>query len=57
LSFSGIHAGIRLRPNEADLKTMSPEFDRYWTTYFEPGIDKPVMLIATFEGQENPFIV
>jgi len=43
---SSIDAGIRIRPNVEDLKTM-PEFEERWQTYFANSPDKPLMVIAS----------
>ena len=43
---SAIDAGIKLRPNAEDLKTM-PEFEERWKTYFANSPDKPIMLLGT----------
>jgi len=43
---SSIDAGIRIRPNAEDLKTM-PEFEERWKAYFADSPDKPIMVIAS----------
>jgi len=47
LSNNGVDGGIKLRPTEAELKTLSPTFDERWKTYYADKPDKPVMIIAT----------
>jgi len=44
LKNSGIDAGIKMRPTNEELSSMSPEFSRRWSTYFANAPDKPVML-------------
>jgi len=43
LSSNGIDAGFKIRPTEAELKEMGPEFNALWDTYFKDKPDKPVM--------------
>ena len=43
-SFSGMDAGIKLRPNAEELEEIGPEFENRWKTYFANAPDKPVML-------------
>lgn len=43
LSSNAIDAGFKIRPNEAELKEMGPEFNALWDTYFKDKPDKPVM--------------
>ncbi|KAG6849149.1 hypothetical protein H0H93_010938 [Arthromyces matolae] len=45
---NGLDAGIKLRPNLADLKEIGPNFDARWKSYFEGAPDKPVMWLGTF---------
>ncbi|KDR69700.1 hypothetical protein GALMADRAFT_282594 [Galerina marginata CBS 339.88] len=55
---NGIDGGIRLRPTEADLKTMSPTFDERWTSYYANKPDKPVIVLsslAAYAGR-NPAV-
>ena len=47
---SGVDAGIKLRPTNEDLSSMSPEFDRRWRSFFANAKDKPVMLAMPFAG-------
>ncbi|KAF8953125.1 GMC oxidoreductase-domain-containing protein [Flammula alnicola] len=47
LANNGIDGAIKLRPSAAELKTMSPDFDERWKSYYEHRPDKPVMLMAT----------
>jgi alcohol oxidase len=44
---NGVDGAARLRPTEAELKTMSPEFDERWKTYYADKPDKPIMVIAS----------
>ncbi|KAF4613895.1 hypothetical protein D9613_007490 [Agrocybe pediades] len=44
---NGIDAAIKLRPNEAELQTMSPAFDERWKSYYANKPDKPVMLLGS----------
>ena len=49
LQNSGIDSGVKLRPTDEELSSMSPEFDCRWSTYFANAPDKPVMLALTFK--------
>ncbi|KAJ7096509.1 GMC oxidoreductase-domain-containing protein [Mycena belliarum] len=44
--FSGIDAGIKLRPTAEDLKELGPAFEARWKTYFEHAPDRPVIWIG-----------
>ncbi len=37
---NSIDAGFKLRPTEAELKEMGPEFNQLWDTYFKDKPDK-----------------
>ncbi|KAJ7779226.1 GMC oxidoreductase-domain-containing protein [Mycena metata] len=50
LSSNGIDAGFKIRPTEAELKEMGPEFNQLWDTYFKDKPDKPVMFGAIVSG-------
>ncbi|KAJ7157992.1 hypothetical protein C8R43DRAFT_1234424 [Mycena crocata] len=39
-----------IRPTEAELKEMGPEFNQLWNTYFKDKPDKPVMFGAVVSG-------
>lgn len=43
---SGLDAGIKLRPNEEDLKELGPEFQQRWKEYFADKPDKPVIFLC-----------
>ena len=45
---SGGDAGIKMRPTNEELLSMSPEFDHRWSTYFSNAPDKPVIVIFPF---------
>ena len=47
IGHSAVDAGIKMRPTN---ESMSPEFDRRWSTYFANAPDKPVMLMIPFAG-------
>ena len=47
---SGGDAGIKMRPTNEELSSMSPEFDHRWSTYFANAPDKPVMLVLPIAG-------
>ena len=47
---SGVDAGIKLRPTNEELSSMSPEFNHRWSTFFANAPDKPVMLAMPFAG-------
>jgi alcohol oxidase len=49
-AFSAIDAGIKIRPNEEDLKEIGPAFTTRWNSYFADAPDKPVMWIGPFAG-------
>lgn len=49
LSHNSVDAGIRIRPDEDDLKLM-PEFEDRWKSYFQHSPDKPVMWIGSLAG-------
>ena len=44
---SGSDAGIKMRPTNEELSSMSPEFDHRWSTYFANAPDKPVVYVVT----------
>ncbi|KAF9563188.1 hypothetical protein CPC08DRAFT_334488 [Agrocybe pediades] len=44
---NGIDAAIKLRPNEAELQTMSAAFDERWKSYYANKPDRPVMLLGS----------
>ena len=35
-----------MRPKEEELSSMSPDFDRRWSTYFANAPDKPVIVVV-----------
>jgi hypothetical protein len=45
---SAVDAGIKIRPNEADLREIGPDFERRWKEYFADAQDKPVMWLGPF---------
>ena len=45
---SGGDAGIKMRPTNEELSSMSPEFDHRWSTYFANAPDKPVIVVHLF---------
>jgi len=47
LSQNGIDALGKLRPTAEERKTMSPEFDHRWETFFAKYPDKPVVAVGT----------
>jgi len=50
LSSNAIDAGFKIRPTEAELKEMGPEFNELWNTYFKDKPDKPVMFGSIVSG-------
>ncbi|KAJ2917290.1 hypothetical protein MD484_g3124, partial [Candolleomyces efflorescens] len=50
LSSNSIDAGFKIRPSEAELKEMGPEFNELWNTYFKDKPDKPVMFGSIVSG-------
>ncbi|KAL0579312.1 hypothetical protein V5O48_002710 [Marasmius crinis-equi] len=43
MAHNGVDAGIKIRPNEKDLKELGPAFEKHWKDYFVNAPDKPVM--------------
>ncbi|KAL5501118.1 hypothetical protein ACEPAH_9505 [Sanghuangporus vaninii] len=50
LSSNCIDAGFKIRPTEAELKEMGPEFNELWNRYFKDKPDKPVMFGSIVSG-------
>ncbi|KZV71491.1 GMC oxidoreductase [Peniophora sp. CONT] len=50
LSSNAIDAGFKIRPTEAELKEMGPEFNELWDRYFKDKPDKPVMFGSIVAG-------
>lgn len=50
LSSNAIDAGFKIRPTEAELKEMGPEFNELWDKYFKDKPDKPVMFGSIVAG-------
>lgn len=54
LSTNGIEAGVKIRPNEAELKEFeswpTPHFTDGWKSYFKDKPDKPVMHYSVIAG-------
>ncbi|KAK7696465.1 hypothetical protein QCA50_001122 [Cerrena zonata] len=50
LSSNFIDAGFKIRPTEAELKEMGPEFNELWDRYFKDKPDKPVMFGSIVAG-------
>ncbi|CAL1701917.1 unnamed protein product [Somion occarium] len=50
LSSNFIDAGFKIRPTEAELKEMGPEFNELWDRYFKDKPDKPVMFNSIVAG-------
>ena len=50
LSSNFIDAGFKIRPTEAELKEMGPEFNELWNRYFKNKPDKPVMFGSIVAG-------
>jgi alcohol oxidase len=44
---SGFDGLGKIRPTAEELKTMSPEFDHRWETFFADYPDKPVVAMCT----------
>ncbi|PPQ69188.1 hypothetical protein CVT25_006966 [Psilocybe cyanescens] len=44
---NGIDGGIKLRPNEAELKTIPSGFEARWKSYYADKPDKPILLMAS----------
>ena len=47
LFVSGLDSGMKLRPDEEELKAIGPDFTTRWREYFADAPDKPVMYIGT----------
>ena len=45
-AYSGIDAGIKIRPSIEDLEEIGPAFRSRWEGYFANALDKPVMWIG-----------
>jgi hypothetical protein len=54
---SGVDAGIKLRPTNEELSSMSPEFSHRWSTFFKNAPDKPVILAMPFAGWAHLILV
>ncbi|TFK36631.1 alcohol oxidase-like protein [Crucibulum laeve] len=50
IAHNGLDAGIKMRPNEEDLKILGPAFEERWKTFFADAPDKPVVWIGTVSG-------
>jgi alcohol oxidase len=50
LASNAIDAGFKIRPTEAELKEMGPEFNELWDRYFKDKPDKPVMFGSIVSG-------
>ncbi|OBZ65421.1 Alcohol oxidase 1 [Grifola frondosa] len=50
LSSNSIDAGFKIRPTEAELKEMGPEFNELWNRYFKDKPDKPVIFGSIVAG-------
>jgi len=50
LSSNVIDAGFKIRPTEAELKEMGPEFNEFYDKYFKDKPDKPVMFGSIVSG-------
>jgi alcohol oxidase len=48
-----VDTGIKLRPTEEEVRSMSPEFQKVWEDYFADKTDKPVMYIGMFSAYAN----
>ncbi|KAJ3537854.1 hypothetical protein NM688_g6610 [Phlebia brevispora] len=46
MAHNGLDAGIKLRPNEEELKELGPEFKQRWKEYFADKPDKPVLFMC-----------
>ncbi|KAG9090208.1 hypothetical protein FS749_000743 [Ceratobasidium sp. UAMH 11750] len=49
-----VDAGCKMRPDSEDRKEMGDEFNQLWENYFEPKLDKPVMVQAISNGFPGP---
>ncbi|TCD62089.1 hypothetical protein EIP91_007489 [Steccherinum ochraceum] len=47
MAWNGLDAGMKLRPDEDELKAIGPQFTSRWKEYFAGTPDKPVMYIGT----------
>jgi hypothetical protein len=50
LQNSGVDGGIKMRPTNEELSSMSSEFSHRWSTFFANAPDKPVVLAIPFAG-------
>jgi len=51
MASNGCDAGIKMRPTNEELSSMSPEFDHRWSTYFANAPDKPVAGTTVFRSR------
>ena len=48
--YSGLDAGIKLRPSEDELHELGPDFQSRWKDYFANQPDKPIVLMMGVSG-------
>ncbi|KAL0579313.1 hypothetical protein V5O48_002711 [Marasmius crinis-equi] len=50
MAHNGIDSGVKMRPNEKDLKELGPAFEKQWKNYFMNAPDKPVIWAGVLSG-------
>lgn len=48
--FSGVEAGVKFRPTEAELKVLGPCFKSRWESFYETQPDKPIGMLVSVAG-------
>jgi hypothetical protein len=48
--FSGVEAGVKFRPTEAELKVLGPGFRSRWESFYENQPDKPIGMLVSVAG-------
>lgn len=48
--FSGLNAGIKVRPGPEDLKELGQEFESAWNEFYAPAPDKPLIITCPIGG-------
>jgi alcohol oxidase len=44
--FSGLDAGIKMRPDQADLQDLGQDFEKAWENFHAPAPDKPLIIVC-----------
>lgn len=54
MSTNFLDSGAKLRPTEAEVASLGPDFQKYWKEYFEKAEDKPVVFACWANGYVIP---